>query len=153
MASLTKPLCAALRCLQQLYASITSAYTDLSVLNMSTPVSVTARCLIHPSRPSLAAAFLQHCQRMLPTATRTSSAIETTCNFLLTAESRSYSTKKRTQSKLPAPRGSIPRSRPFSTTSPDRATAVLQNPRTDDDGHAMTIDISSRAATVRTMMT
>jgi len=36
--------------------------------------------------------------------------------------------------------------RPFSTTTPFRATVVKQNPRADDDGNDMTIEISEKAA-------
>lgn len=38
--------------------------------------------------------------------------------------------------------------RPFSTSGCARATTVLQNPRLDDDGKEMTIEISERAAKV-----
>ena len=40
-------------------------------------------------------------------------------------------------------------SRPFSTTLSWRATVVKQNPRADDDGKDMTIEISETAANVR----
>lgn len=38
---------------------------------------------------------------------------------------------------------------PFSTTTPNRATTVALNPRVDDDGNPMVVEISPRAANVR----
>lgn len=35
--------------------------------------------------------------------------------------------------------------RPFTTSIPRPATTVLQNPRTDEDGNAMTVDLTPRA--------
>ncbi|KIV84815.1 hypothetical protein, variant [Exophiala sideris] len=43
----------------------------------------------------------------------------------------------------PAP---LPKSRQFSCTTARRAAVVAQNPRVDDDGHDMTIEITERAA-------
>ncbi|KAL9106175.1 MAG: hypothetical protein Q9227_008767 [Pyrenula ochraceoflavens] len=40
----------------------------------------------------------------------------------------------------------LPLYRPFATTSPHRATEILQNPRNDENGTPMTIEISPNAA-------
>lgn len=43
--------------------------------------------------------------------------------------------------------------RSFSNSAPLRTTTILQNPRVDDDGNEMTIEISDRAAKVRNSQT
>ena len=103
-----------------------------------------ARHVASSLRANTAAAFFQQCRHQAPKRVRiraTSSAL--TCTNLATAEKGCM-------------RGFLPTSheaafghsqaRSFHVTPTPRATVVTQNPRTDEEGGNMTIEISPRAA-------
>ncbi|KAK2765172.1 hypothetical protein FQN54_008871 [Arachnomyces sp. PD_36] len=117
-----------------------------------------AACGLARQQTSPAAIFVRHCRRSLSSATGASSSSK------YKYASRHYSTEPVLEFLLPAryplrleQRRSAPRSLPsfqqplqrrsqFSTTTTNNAAAVLLNPRNDEDGKPMWMEISPRAA-------
>lgn len=88
------------------------------------------------ARMQTPAAFFQQCRAKSSTG-RTFASRAVTSHSIGQEPSRTF----------PDPRNL--RARTFSSGSPARATVVKQNPRADDDGNDMTIEISEKAARVR----
>jgi iron-sulfur cluster assembly 2 len=101
------------------------------------------------SQPMLRSAF-RHAQPVRITQHDPMTFFRTsrTPSSIVTPPTRSITAKEQLRLRRPQPtRSSACRhTRAFSTTTRRPATAVLLNPRTDDDGSEMTITISDRAA-------
>lgn len=117
--------------------------------SMSHPFTPMARRLLCQSP----AAFFRHCR---------SNACQSSvrCSSAVAAPQRTYHSARQFPRLQRLEKSSFPYlfvisrpngwARPFTTATPTCATTVLQNPRLDEHGNEMTIEISDRAAKVRT---
>jgi hypothetical protein len=107
---------------------------------------------------SPAASFVQHCHRCLstsrvaaahvPSTSATGPLAQKTPDFLLPFQ-RQWRSRDHSSSRSGLLSYLRQQRHALSSTAQRFAAAVTQNPRTDDDGNALWINISDRAATVR----
>lgn len=114
--------------------------------------SAVCRLARHQSSP--ATVFVRHCRRTLSSATSAApsyasrhSATEPVLEFLLPARSPIRFERRSSPRSLPSFQSLQHRSR-FSTTATNNAATVVLNPRVDEEGKSMWMEISPRAAEV-----
>lgn len=124
---------------------------------MSPHMILSTACRFVQRRTSPAIFFIRHCHRCFSTSgvassyaastPATKASLQPIPDFLLSSL-RSW----RPNNRLVSRSASSPQRHQrftFSSTTASRAATVVQNPRTDDDGNPLWINISPRAAKVR----
>jgi hypothetical protein len=126
---------------------------------MSPHMLPSSACRLAQRQASPATFFIRHCHRCFSTSgiaspsyssltAVTKSSPQPIPDFLLPSR-RSWRPSNRLVSRSASSSESFAQRFAFSSTAASRAAAVVQNPRTDDDGNPLWINISARAATVR----
>ncbi len=120
---------------------------------MSQPVTRGASRVLRPKRVCAPAAFFHQCRASSIKTSQTSQAKHdplTTFRAVSSSRLRSNDRSSRVPVMSLNAKTYVAPSRSFSTCTPFYATVVAQNPRQDEEGQDMTIEISPRAAKVCT---
>jgi hypothetical protein len=115
---------------------------------MSQPLATSATRCARSSTRWTASAFLRQCRKRATEDPRLNQCTSHPPHLIRSSRTtrNHYTPVSRPFLAFPGPQRA--RARPFSTTQPSCATVVAHNPRVDEDGKNMTIEISPRAAKV-----